>query len=78
MPLDQFEVAKSELEFTTGIGETGILMVPVETVGENKENYIFRKHSRITPEGEFKPESVKDMRKKIGVVTDLETPLSGE
>jgi len=76
MALDQFAVNKAELDINLEIGQTGTIMVPVEVIAIDKENYIFRKHARITPEGEFKPESVKDMRKKIGVVTDVEVPMN--
>jgi hypothetical protein len=76
MALDQFPVNKAELDINLEIGQTGIIMVPVEVIAMDKENYIFRKHARITPEGDFKAETVKDMRKKIGVVTDLEEPVN--
>jgi hypothetical protein len=73
---DRFTVSKSELEMDLEIGETGTLMVPVEVVSIDKENYFVRKIGKITPEGEFKPETVKDMRERIGVVEDVEEPLN--
>jgi hypothetical protein len=60
------------------IGETGIIMIPVEVMSIDRDNYTFRKSGKITPEGEFKPETVKDMRKRIGVVEDTEEPLTKE
>lgn len=72
----QYRVSKSELDMNLEIGQTGTIMVPVEVIAIDKEDYVFQKTGRVTPEGEFKPESVKDMRKKIGVETDLESPLN--
>lgn len=76
MTSDQFRVNKEELGINLEIGQTGTLMVPVELMAMDKEDYVFRKHARITPEGDFKPESVKNMRKSIGVVTDVEMPVN--
>jgi hypothetical protein len=76
MTTDQFRVAKSELDINLEIGQTGVIMVPVEVIAMDKEDYVFRKHARVTAEGDFKAESVKDMRKKIGVVEELEAPLN--
>ena len=73
---DVFTVSKSELEMDLEIGETGTLMVPVEVMSIDRENYTVRKVGKITPEGEFKPETVKDMRKRIGVVEDTEEPIN--
>lgn len=73
--IDTFDVSKSELETDLDIGETGILMIPVEVMAIDKENYTVRKTGKIVPEGEFKSETVKDMRKRIGVVTDEVEPL---
>jgi len=78
MPQDTFIVSKSELDIDLEIGETGIIMIPVEVVSIDKENYTLRKHGRITPEGDFKSETVKDMRKRIGVVEDTEEPINKE
>ena len=78
MPQDTYIVAKSELEMDLEIGETGMIMIPVEVMAIDKENYTFRKSGKIVAEGDFKPETVKDMRKRIGVVTDTEEPLSKE
>lgn len=75
MTIDQFNVAKSELDMDLEIGETGIVMIPVEVMAIDKENYTLRKAGKITAEGDFKPESVSSMRKKIGVVEDLEEPM---
>ena len=76
MVTDTFIVAKSELETDLDIGETGTLMVPVEVITVEKDTYTFRKAGQIKPEGEFKPETVKDMRKRIGVVEDTEEPMT--
>lgn len=78
MPQDTFIVSKSELEMDLEIGETGTIMIPVEVMAIDRDNYTFRKAGKIKPEGEFKPETVKDMRKSIGVVTDLEEPLNSD
>lgn len=78
MAQDTFIVSKSELEMDLDIGETGIIMIPVEVMAVDKENYTFRKFGQIKAEGDFKPETVKEMRRKIGVVVDLEKPLSEE
>lgn len=76
MPIDTFIVAKSELDMDLEIGETGMLMIPVEVMTIDRDNYTFRKDGRIKAEGEFKPETVKDMRDRIGVVEDLEEPMA--
>lgn len=78
MPIDTFIVSKSELEMDLEIGETGIIMIPVEVMSIDKENYTFRKAGKITPEGEFKPETVKDMRKRVGVVEETEESMEKE
>jgi len=72
---DTFIISKSELEMDLEIGETGMLMVPVEVMSIDKENYTFRKAGKIKAEGDFKPETVKDMRKRIGVVEDTEDSM---
>ena len=76
MTTDTFRVSKSELDMNLEIGQTGIVMVPVEVIAMDKEDYVFRKHARVTAEGDFKAETVKDMRKNIGVVIELEAPLN--
>lgn len=76
MPQDTFIVSKSELDTVLEIGETGIIMVPVEVISIDKENYVLRKDGRITPEGQFKPESVKSMRDNIGTVDDEIAPVN--
>lgn len=76
MSTDTFIVSKVELDMNLEIGQTGTIMIPVEVMSIDKENYVMRKSGKITPEGEFKPESVKDMRVRIGVVEDLEKPLN--
>lgn len=70
MPTDTFIVSKDELEMVLEIGETGTLMIPVEVMAIDKQNYTLRKAGKIKAEGSFKSETVKDMRKRIGVVTD--------
>lgn len=76
MTTDTFIINKDELDMNLEIGQTGTIMIPVEVISIDKEHYVMRKAGKITPEGEFKPESVKDMRKRIGVVTDLDEPIS--
>lgn len=73
MATDTFIIDREELEMVVAIGETGMLMVPVEVISIDKEHYTLRKAGKITAEGSFKPETVKDMRKRIGVVTDAIT-----
>lgn len=78
MPHDTFIVAKNELETDLDIGQTGILMVPVKLISIDEDTFTFRKDGQIKPEGTFKEETVKDMRKRIGVVEDTEEPLKKE
>lgn len=78
MPHDTFVVSKNELDMALDVGETGMIIVPVEVVSIDQENYVFRKDGRIRPEGNFKPESVKGMRDRIGVVEDTEEPVNSE
>lgn len=78
MAQDTFIVAKSELDMDLEIGETGMIMIPVEVMAIDKQNYTFRKFGRIKPEGEFKPETVVEMRRRIGVEEQLEKPLNEE
>ena len=78
MPQDTFIVAKNELDMDLEVGETGMIMIPVEVTMIDKESYTFRKNGRIVAEGDFKPETVKDMRKRIGEVEELEEPLNRE
>lgn len=75
MTTDTFIVSKSELEMDLDIGETGVLMIPVEVMAIDKDTYTMRKYAKIKAEGDFKPESVKDMRKRIGVVKDESEPM---
>jgi len=76
MTTDTFIVMKNELETDLDVGETGMIMIPVEVITIDKDTYTFRKAGQIKPEGEFKPESVKGMRERIGVVEDIEEPMS--
>jgi len=78
MSTDTFIVSKSELAMDLEIGETGTLMIPVEVMSIDKESYTMRKFGQIKAEGSFKPESVKEMRRKIGVVEDTEAPLNSD
>jgi len=73
--LNEFYIAKSELEMDLDIGETGTVMIPVEVISIDKEGYLLRKAGKITPEGSFNPETVKDMRERIGVVEDTEESM---
>jgi len=78
MQLNEFHIAKSELDMDLDIGETGMVMVPVEVIAIDKETYLLRKNGKIEAEGSFKPETVKDMRERIGVVEDEEEPMNKE
>lgn len=76
VPVFDFMLPASEVQITAEMGETGTLMVPVEIVAKSDTAFTFRKIGKVTAEGDFKPESVGSMRKKIGVVEDLEEPIN--
>jgi len=76
--INEFYVSKSELDMDLDIGETGKLMIPVEVIAIDKENYLVRKAGKIEAEGSFAPETVKDMRSRIGVVEDEEMPVNSD
>lgn len=78
MQLNEFYVSKSELEMDLDIGDTGILMIPVEVITIDKETYLVRKAGKITAEGDFKAETTEQMRDKIGIVEETEERMSKE
>lgn len=63
--LTEFAIPSNELNAEMLTGDRGSLRLEVEVIGQVDGMTIFRKHDKAVAEGNFKPETAKQLRKKI-------------
>jgi hypothetical protein len=63
--LSEFCIPANEIDADLAVGDFGKLALTVEVIGKVNDMFIFRKHKRAVPEGNFKPEGAKELRERI-------------
>lgn len=63
--LSEFCIPANEIDSEIETGDLGKLVLSVEVIGKVNDMYIFRKHKKAIPEGNFRPEGAKDMRDRL-------------
>lgn len=63
--LSEFCVPASEIDSDLEIGDLGKLVISVEVIGKVGDHYYFRKHHKAIPEGNFRKETVSEMRDRL-------------
>lgn len=63
--LSEFSIPDTELGADMVTGDRGSLRFEVEVIGQVDGRTIFRKHGKVTAEGNFKPENAKQMRDRL-------------
>jgi hypothetical protein len=74
----EFSLSKAELGIDLKLDEVGQVVIPVQLVALDGTKYTFRKVGQATPEGDFRDESVEEMRKRIGTVDDEEESMEDD
>lgn len=75
VPILEFSLPKSEFDTDIAVGDSGDIMIPVEVIEVTKDRVSFRKDGKAEACGDFKPETMDDMRERIGVVDDELEPM---
>ena len=64
-PVFEFRLPQSEVDMELQVGELGTIVIPVEVVSKADDTYTFRKTSAAVAEGNFRPETLSDARKRL-------------
>ena len=65
MILSEFSIPSNEIDTELETGDLGKLVLSVEVIGKVNNMYVFRKHKKAIAEGNFRQETVKDMRERL-------------
>lgn len=63
--LTDFAIPNSEINAEMMVGEYGRLIIDVEVIGQVDGRTIFRKHGKAKADGNFRPESAKQMKARL-------------
>lgn len=63
--LSEFSIPESEIDASLEVGDFGKVVIPVEVIGRIEGRIVFRKHQKAVPEGNFRKESVQEMRGRL-------------
>lgn len=65
VPVFEFRVPISEVDMVLEVGDLGKLVVPVEVISKADGTYTFRKTEAVEADGNFRPEDLSDVRKRL-------------
>lgn len=75
----EFTLSRAEVDAPLDVGDFGSLLVPVEVISIHNGLVTFRKHGPAKASEPFKPESLDQMRDRMGTVNpgEEEIPMAG-
>lgn len=65
VPVMEFRLPFGEIDMELEVGELGQIVVPVEVISKADGSYTFRKTGKAASDGNFRPEALTDMRKRL-------------
>lgn len=75
VPILEFSLPISEVDADLTIGDEGEIRIPVEVIEVTSDRVSFRKDGKAEVFGDFKPETLDNMKERIGTVDDEIAPM---
>ena len=64
-PVMEFNIPEGEVDKEVSVGEIGTMVIPVVVIARNDGMITLRKAGQVKSEGNFRPETLDEMRKRI-------------